>query len=82
MVHDQISWIKENKKDFKIAFISREHNSRNTLHNLSQSLNTTSDKFQVYENRVWVCKGPHGNCLQDILYTGDVRTLEQWKLND
>lgn len=82
MVCDQISWIKENKKDFKIAFISREHNSRNTLHNVAQSLNMRSDEFHLYENRVWMCKGPHVNCFQDILYTGDVKVLDQWKLSD
>ena len=82
MVSRQISWLRENKKDFKIAFISREHNSRNTLHNVAKSLNMHNNVFHVFENRVWVCNGPHENCLQDILYTGDVRVLEQWKLND
>lgn len=82
MIEQQISWLKENKQDFKIAFISREHNSRNTLRNVARSLNMHGDKFHVYENRVWMCKGPEENCFQDILYTGDVKVLEQWKLSD
>lgn len=82
MIAAQLNWLKENKQDFKIAFISREHNSRNTLHNLAQSLNNSSNKFHVYENRVWMCKGSHEQCFQDVLYNGDVKVIEQWKLSD
>jgi hypothetical protein len=82
MIDHQHNWLKENKTDFKIAFISREHNSRNTLTNLAESLNTHGNEFYLYENRVWMCNGPQENCFQDILYTGDVNILKQWKLKD
>ncbi len=82
MIQCQISWLKENREDFKIAIITREHNSRNTLTSLAQSLNIGNDKFQLYNKRVWVCNGPEKNCFQDILYTGDSKVLETWKLGD
>jgi hypothetical protein len=83
MVEKQIDWLKENK-DFTVAFMSREHDSKNTLENFAQHLNKLSDNYQfdVFENRVWVCEGPAEQCFQDILYTGDKRVLESWKLKD
>jgi hypothetical protein len=83
MVEKQIDWLKENK-DFTVAFMSREHDSKNTLENFAQHLNKLSDNYQfnVFENRVWVCEGSAEHCFQDILYTGDKRVLDSWKLKD
>lgn len=82
MAEQQLEWLICNKQDFKIAIISREHNSRNTLSNVAASLNMRGNKFNLFEHRVEMCNGPAEHCLQDILYTGDVRILEQWNLKD
>jgi hypothetical protein len=80
MIEAQVAWL-NNHKDFNIAFISREHDSRNTLINVKEHLNSRGNNFNLFEDRVWVCDGNPKNCFQDILYTGNPATLLSWKLN-
>ncbi len=78
MVEDQIDWLKSNT-NYKAAFISREKNSRNTLFNVMDELNIGKYKFDFYDDRVWVCEGSEEYCLQNILYTGDMKVFLKWK---
>ena len=82
MVQDQLKWLIENK-NFKTGIISREHNSRNTLLNVKNYLNTYEYKFNLLDTRVKMCDGPDCHCLQDILYTGNNGVFKKWnKLKD
>jgi hypothetical protein len=80
MIEAQVAWL-NNHKDLNIAFISREHDSRNTLINVKEHLNSRGNNFNLFEDRVWVCDGNPKHCFQDILYTGNPATLLSWKLN-
>ena len=81
MVEAQVSWLTKNRP-MRVAFISREHDSRNTLTNVREHLNTRGNNIKLFHNRVWVCDGTPDSCLQDILYTGDSKVLTSWTSSD
>jgi hypothetical protein len=77
MMESQVEWL-HNNRDFRLAIITREHDARNTLLQVMSELNTRGNNFNLFENRVWVCRGDPEHCFQDVLYTGDSDILKEW----
>lgn len=80
MIAHQLTWLKENKKDFKTAIITRNRNSKHTLELLSKHVNEIGLDFNVYNKKIRVCKGDDYNCLQDVLFYGNKELLDSWKI--
>ena len=77
MVENQTTWLYKNL-DPTAVFISREHNSRNTLINVRDYLNTGEYKFTLLEERIQVSQGNPVLACQDILFTGNVKVFKSW----
>jgi len=77
MVESQIHWLNKNLNP-KTIFISREHNSRNTLINVRNYLNTGELKFILLEELICVSQGDPKVACQDILFTGKSEVFKEW----
>jgi hypothetical protein len=77
MVESQIHWLNKNLNP-KTIFISREHNSRNTLINVRNYLNTGELKFILLEELICVSQGDPKVACQDILFTGESEVFKEW----
>jgi hypothetical protein len=77
MVEHQIHWL-NNNVEYRTIFISREHNSRNTLINVRDYLNTGEFEFTLLEGLIRVSAGDPKVACQDILFTGESEVFNEW----
>lgn len=77
MVESQMHWLNKNLNPTTV-FISREHNSRNTLINVRDYLNTGEFKFTLLEGLIRVSNGDPSVACQDILFAGDSEVFKEW----
>lgn len=77
MVESQIKWLNKNT-NVVTTFISREHNSRNTLINVRNNLNMGEFEFTLLKERIRVSEGPEEQACQDILYAGSDKVFKKW----
>jgi hypothetical protein len=77
MVENQTAWLYKNLNPTTV-FISREHNSRNTLINVRDYLNTGEYGFTLLEERIRVSQGDPALACQDILFTGESKVFKSW----
>lgn len=77
MVESQMHWLNKNLNPTTV-FISREHNSRNTLINVRDYLNTGEFTFTLLEDLIRVSEGDPKVACQDILFAGDSEVFKEW----
>lgn len=77
MVESQIHWLNKNLNPTTV-FISREHNSRNTLINVQDYLNTGEFEFILLEELIRVSKGDPKVACQNILFAGKSEVFKEW----
>jgi hypothetical protein len=77
MVTAQIDWLAA-QPDFKVAFVSRQGNSKKYLKYFAEQNKINGNNMNEYELPIKTCQGPDCDCLQNIVYIGDRAVLEGW----